>query len=343
MSLHGHYARFFTPSSETRPEDLLQEIELFVQLLADAGWFPYETGQWEATMGLFLTGERLCHIYFDATSHKLTALIYNNIALIYNSMYKPEESMKYTKMSLTIREKCLSADDPEMGNSYANFGHTLIDTGRYEEAQSYYLRAVEVHERAKIPSSDLLEGAYTCMGMSMLYLNRLLEAESWLGKAVDQHKYFDPPNFFVAFTLFTMGSLRMKQNRWTEAEAMVRKSLGLLITIKGPNARFVGVCQHHLAFIRHQQGDKEESITLLQKAISVFRVPSETQPGLLQRSLLKLASILDELDKKNCFLEASQIRDEVREHCLRDPNIRNIPLDSEKDWKNIVQVGYRCI
>lgn len=339
MSLHSHYMQFFAPSDNKQSKEYPQETKLFVQLLADAGWFLYETNQWETAMMLFSTGEKLCLIYFNDAPHKLTALIYNNIGVIHNSMYNPEESMKYAKMSLAIREKCLSEDDPEMGNSYANVGHTLVDTGRYREAQVYYTRAVEVHERAKVPSSDLLEGAYTCMGMCMLFLNQLTEAESWLDKAINQHQYFDSPNFFVGFTLFIKGSLRMKQNRWEAAEDLVQKSLELSIEVKGPNARFVGVCQHHLAFIRHQLGYKEEAIALLRKAIAVFRVPSETQLGLLQRSQLKLASILDELGDK----EAYEIRNEVRDHCLRDPSLRNIPLDNEKEWNNIVQVVYRCV
>ncbi len=79
--------------------------------------------------------------------------------------------------SLTLREQCMNPDDPEMGNSYSNFGHGLIDLGQYQEAQVYYQRTIDVHERSKTPSPDLLERAYSCIGKSMLYIDRLEEAE----------------------------------------------------------------------------------------------------------------------------------------------------------------------
>ncbi|KPM38045.1 hypothetical protein AK830_g8522 [Neonectria ditissima] len=112
--------------------------------------------------------------------------------------------------ALRIREKCLLPDDPEIGNSYSNLGYGFIDQGQYRKAQEYYRKAIEVHERTKEPSDDLLEDAYSCMGKRMLYLGHLEDAERWILKAMTHHKNLKTENFFVAETLFALGSLRMK-------------------------------------------------------------------------------------------------------------------------------------
>lgn len=150
--------------------------------------------------------------------------------------------------SLSIREQCLPPDDPEIGNSYSNYGHALIDCGKYLEAQYYYRQAIYVHERAETPSSDLLEEACSCMGKSMLYFKQFEDAE--INMASAYHAALGPDNFFVAETLFALCSLRMRQNRWSSAEELLLRNYTIRRNILGPNARLVGVCLFSLAFTR---------------------------------------------------------------------------------------------
>ncbi|KAJ5702461.1 tetratricopeptide and DUF676 domain protein [Penicillium malachiteum] len=214
--------------------------ESFISILADAGWFLYETGQWETAKKLFETGQTICQETFGDCPNPLTALMHNNLGVICDSQYLPEKSLTHSMKALSIREVCLKSDDPEMGNSYSNLGHALIELGRYSEAKEYYKSAIDVHERSATPSFDLLEGAYSCIGTSMLYLNRHQEAEYWIKKAMEQHRFFKGANFFVALTLFGLANLRIKQRKWKEAEMLVRESLTQRLSILGPNARLFG-------------------------------------------------------------------------------------------------------
>ncbi|KAK3695736.1 hypothetical protein B0T22DRAFT_509110 [Podospora appendiculata] len=250
-----------------------------------------------------------------------TALIYNNNGVIYDSR-----------------------NDAAKALEYANYGNALIDAGKYEEAQEYYRRAIEVHERAEPPSSDLLDGVYSCMSKSMLYLGRLDEADKWLTKAIAHHIY---PlglgyNFFVAETLFALGSLRMKQNNCHASEAWlpILTSLDMRMGMLGPNVRLVGVCQHHFGYIYHRDGNKTAAIDPLRLAVAVFRDPSQTQTGLLQHSMSKLAAVLEETGDRD---EAARIREEIISISKDDERTGNIEPNDEKAWNAIVQVAYRCV
>ncbi|KAJ5716382.1 tetratricopeptide and DUF676 domain protein [Penicillium malachiteum] len=327
ISLDGHYQSICYDRRRTVKSTFgrLMFGEKFISILADAGWFLYETGQWETAKKLFETGQTICQETFGDSPHPLTALIHNNLGVVCDSRYLPEDSLTHFMKALSIREECLESDDPEMGNSYSNYGHALIDLGRYSEAQRFYKSAIDVHERSVTPSFDLLEGAYSSMGTSMLYLNRHQEAEYWIKKAIEQHKFFKGPNVFVALTLFGLANLRIKQRRWSEAEILVRESLTQRLSILGPNARLVGVSYHHLGFIFDKEDNIEEAIDALRHAVNIFRAPAQSHPGLLQRSILKLSLVLERCEDRDSILEVAELRRQLSE-ASKDPRFNQIQM-----------------
>ncbi|KAJ5626813.1 tetratricopeptide and DUF676 domain protein [Penicillium herquei] len=345
ISLERHYQDFCYNRRRTVKSTLgaLMFGESFISILADAGWFLYETGQWETAQKLFETGQTICQETFGDCPNPLTALIHNNLGVVCDSQYLPEKSLTHFMKALSIREVCLESDDPEMGNSYSNYGHGLIELGRYSEAQEYYKSAIDVHERSATPSFDLLEGAYSCMGTSMLYLNKHQEAEYWIEKAIDQHRFFKGANFFVALTLFGLANLRIKQRRWKEAEMLVRESLTQRRDILGPNARLVGVSYHHLGFILDKEGNIKQAIDALRHAVSIFRVPGQSHPGLLQRSILKLSLVLERCEDRDSALEATELRHQLSEASKEDPKFNSIQVFSEKAWNELLSIAYRCM
>jgi hypothetical protein len=99
----------------------------------------------------------------------------------------------------------------------------------------------------------------------------------------------------------------MKEEKWPQAEVHIRESLKLREKLLGETVRLVGVCLHHLAFIGHHEKDDAKAISLLRRATKIFRVPSETQLGLLQQSMTKLTTILEQQDEKEAAKEAAQM------------------------------------
>ncbi|KAF5601712.1 tetratricopeptide and DUF676 domain protein [Fusarium subglutinans] len=343
ISLEKHFQKHFKQlfDSSTTSEHMPKSGERFAQLLADAGWFLYEAGQWESGKAFFETGISICDKVFAMKPTKLTAVLYNNLGVIYDSQHKPDESLANAMKALKIREECLPAGDPEMGNSYSNIGHSFIDKGDYVQAQKHYLDAIQVHEKCETPSHDLLEGAYSCMGKSMLYLDRLDEAEFWIQKAMHYHEHFKPANFFVAETLFAMGSLRMKQKRWGEAEELIQESLSIRTRILGKNARLVGVCLHHLGFIKDHIGELDMAETYFRRAIDIFSVSSEKQTGLLERSMIRLVQVLEHGAEANSE-EVSHLREEISKSAKLDKLTQELEAYDDIGWEGVVQVAYRC-
>lgn len=320
--------------------------EKLVQVLADCGWYLYETGEITAAMTLFSTAESICHALFKQTPHPLTALIYNNICVVHNSQIRQKESLEYAIKALRIREHCLPKNDPEMGNSYSNYAHNLFDLDQFEEAQVFYEKALALHQANDVPSDDLLEGAYCSMASNLVQLGRIQEAEVAFKNAFEHHPGLGSGNFFVAITHFEYGSLKMKQKQWDEAEKHIRKCLELRLSILGAHHRLVGVAQHHLAFLCARRGENSEAASLLRSAITVFRVPAQTQSGLLPRSMFKLASILSSETEKTenvkMMQEALVLEEEAKEICQNDPKLAHLPTTKDEEWEKLAYISYRC-
>ena len=343
LNLERTYTRFFSKPDQSCSSNAPKLKKEFGELIANGGWYLYEIGNHQTAAQILSTGEAICAELFRDNPDPLTALIFNNISVIHDSQHRPLDALEYTMRAMKIREVCLEEDDPEMGNSYSNYGHSLHDLERFEEAQKFYEKTLAIHEKSIIPSDDLLEGIYTALGMNLAQMDRLEESEKAFEKAIARHPNFKSENFFVALTIFLFGSLRMKQGRWAEAETLHRRSLNLRLSLLGESHQLVGVSQHHLAFICCRRGALVEAIKLLRDAIAIFRVPSQTEPGLIQRSMLKLASILRATEyDETAFKEALDLESEAASLYKQDPSTANRPFKTEKDWNAMVQVSFRC-
>lgn len=347
-SLAGVHSQVVQASKGSLPESHSSHhnttLQFFATLLADAGWFLYETGLADNALELFRKGEAICHDFFGGEPHALTALFYNNIGVVFDSQNLVEKATEYARNCLVIREACLSPDDPEMGNSYSNLGHNLLDQDRYADAREYYQKAVELHERAATPSDDLLEGAYSSLGFVCIFQDELEEADRWLQLAIIHGNKLKAPNHFTAITLSNLGMLRMKQRRWADARDVFRGCLASRKDVSGPTHRLVGSCLHQLAFVECMLDNNDEAIKLLREALPILRPTIRTHRGLLETSLLKLASCLDQVDGSlGGSAEAEELRREVLEVRKGDEKKESLRLDDERGWNDLVPISYRCL
>ncbi|KAF4635155.1 hypothetical protein G7Y89_g2948 [Cudoniella acicularis] len=232
-----------------------------------------------------------------------------------------EAAENYAMKALAIREQYLDKDDPEVGNSYSNYAHNLFDQGKYDEAQMYYEKALALHQASEIPFDDLLEGAYTSLANNLIQLGGL-KKRNWRS---------------------SMLSRIMEHKFWDEAEDLIRRYLSLRLSILGIDHRLVSVTQHHLAFLYVKRDEAAEAITLLRSAITIFRVPAQTQRGLASRPMFKLASVLlldTEHSKRKDAIQKVLTLQEAKEICQKDPLLATLPTDTEEDWEKLVRVGH---
>ena len=99
------------------------------------------------------------------------ATTFLNCATVYKAFGEPSESIRLFGIAEAIYKRELSPDDERFGGLYNNMALTLVDLGRFEEANGAYCRALDVMQRQ---AGGELEVAIT-------YLNMASAAEARLG------------------------------------------------------------------------------------------------------------------------------------------------------------------
>ncbi len=94
------------------------------------------------------------------------ATIYLNCATAYNAFGLTEESLPLYQRAEQIYKKHLSPDDARFGGLYNNMALTLVDLGRFAEAEAAYMSALRV--MAKVPRGEA-ESAITYINLAYLY------------------------------------------------------------------------------------------------------------------------------------------------------------------------------
>ena len=99
------------------------------------------------------------------------ATAYLNCATVYKAFSRPEESIRLFERARGIYERELERGDERLGGLYNNMALTLVDLGRFGEANELYEKALTV---ARGTEKGMLSAAMT-------YLNLANAAESELG------------------------------------------------------------------------------------------------------------------------------------------------------------------
>jgi len=166
------------------------------------------------------------------------ALDLNNMAIVYNNIGETQRSIDCFLRALKINEKLGYKE--EVAANYNNIGYLYKHLGDKETAREYYNKALKIN--LLINQRKALGLNYS--GIASTFGNNLDSTYFYLNKA---QKIFESTsnNHFLAATYDDIGVIRLKQNKYTEAEMFFSKSLEIYDTI--PNLKYKSQALSNLA------------------------------------------------------------------------------------------------
>lgn len=113
------------------------------------------------------------------------ATSYLNAATVYKAFGMASDSLPIFERARTIYETCLAPNDSRLGGLYNNMALTLVDLGRFGEANELYRRAIDVMQQVEGGS---LEVAITYLNMASAAEAELglLDADEQIGELLQQ-------------------------------------------------------------------------------------------------------------------------------------------------------------
>ena len=169
------------------------------------------------------------------------------------------------------------AGQPELRASLeTTIGDVYGELALYEEAQTILERAVATRREHPGPNDlDLAEALFT-LGRVHERMRDSEAATAALGEALQiREKALGPHDPVTALTRDWRGLAAYKGNRLDEAEEYLVVALADLEAAHGPDHLLVGNCLNHLALVKRDKREIEESIVYFERALTILDKEAE--------------------------------------------------------------------
>ena len=173
--------------------------------------------------------------------------------------------------ALTIVEKALGPDHPDVARALNNLAVLYMELGRHAEAEPLLTRALAVREREL--GSDHRSVALTLhnLGLASMELARYAQAESLHARALAiRRKIFAPDHSEVVWSTIALGVLYRKEGRYAEAESLLASVLAIREESLGPDHPDVAMSLMHVAEVLADSGRSAEAERLFVRALAIW-------------------------------------------------------------------------
>ncbi|BCL79619.1 tetratricopeptide repeat protein [Ktedonobacteria bacterium brp13] len=202
----------------------------------------------------------------DAMAADLNAAFSEHLSMI--GAY--QEAQGYIEWALSIREKSLGSEHPDVALPINNLANLYAEQGKYAEAEQLYQRALRIWEQSLGPVHP--DVAYPLSGLASLYYQqgKYAEAEPLYQRAVRiREQSLGPVHPAVASPLNGLAILYAEQGKYAEAEPLYQRAVRILEQSLGPVHPQVAYPLHGLASLYADQGKYAEAEPLYQRAVRI--------------------------------------------------------------------------
>ncbi len=194
-------------------------------------------------------------------------------------------------LTLFLATVALAAEEKPGWDANLKSGVAAVTAGNYSEALECLTAAAE--QAKEFPPQDIRQAKSAYMlAMTYQYLGRLDRAEPLYLEAkrvLDADPGGDGD--LLAFTLDGLGQVRFDQQRWAEAEALLRESADLCKRSHGEKAPCAVNAIMHLGETYSAEGRLAEAADVFRNAIVAIRANTSFPPGMLAMALRNLGNV----------------------------------------------------
>lgn len=209
-----------------------------------------------------------------------------------------EQAEPLLRRALTIREKLLGPDHPNLIPFLNNLALFYSEQNRYVQAEPIFQRALEVQE--KVLGLGHPDVAQNLNNLAVVYRDqgKWTQAELLFQRALEiRKKILGPEHPEVAAVLNNLGMLYRMQGKYTQAEPLFQRALTIRERVLGHDHLDVAQTSNLLAGLYRAQGRYEQAEHFYQRALTINeRVLGPEHPD-LATTLNNLALLYHDIGK----------------------------------------------
>jgi tetratricopeptide (TPR) repeat protein/CHAT domain-containing protein len=183
---------------------------------------------------------------------------------------KYAQAIPLAQRLLSIREKALGPEHPDVATALGTLARLYHDDGRYAEAEPLYKRSLAIREHALGP--DHADVAASLNSLAQLYQaeGRYADAEPFYKRSLAiREKVLGPDHPYVATTLNGLARLYHDDGRYADAEPLYKRSLSIREKALGPDNPDVAAVLGDLAQLYQAQGRSADAEPLYKRSIDI--------------------------------------------------------------------------
>ncbi len=245
------------------------------------------------------------------------AEVLHDTMLVLQHQSRLDEAEAAGRRSLSLFERALGVDDPQVGVTAGMLGLVVLDAGRYDEAEPLLERAVQIQERTLPPDHPRLTALQVNLATVRKELGRYREAEKMYRRAIaSNERRLGAEHPEVAVVLNDLGVVLLLEGRAEEACQAYRRAVGIAVGALGERHPVTGIFTSNLAEAELESGRAGDAEDLYRRALEIVTGAFGNDHPAVAEVLGGLAATMaaqgrsDEAEER--FLAAAEIRRRVQ-------------------------------
>lgn len=199
------------------------------------------------------------------------ATCYHYMGMIKDKQREYDESIRYYKDAIAIKEKILAPTDPILASSYNNLGMVYSKMGEYEKALSYYKKDLEICEKTLPVDHRDLATSYNNMGDVYENMGDYAKALSYYEKDLAICQRTLPPSHpDIATSYNNIGSLYGKKKEYSKALDYYERALKIRKKSLPPNHTEIAASYNNIAWLHRSKKDFKQALDYYERALTVW-------------------------------------------------------------------------
>jgi CHAT domain-containing protein/tetratricopeptide (TPR) repeat protein len=219
--------------------------------------------------------------------------LYNDAVRLYSQGRYAAAEQVYNR-ALTIRERLLGLEHPDVADILNNIAVIYDAEGRQKEAEQLYKRALVIREKALGQNDTKVASSLHNLAALLFDLERYAEAEPLEKTALlIREKTLEQDDPDIAYSLGNLANLYFAQSHYREAEPLYKRALAIREKTLGPGHPYVAVSLSGMAALYMEQGRYQDAEPLLKRALAIREKALAAGDPDLAASLGNLADLYD--------------------------------------------------
>ncbi|CAF1225915.1 unnamed protein product [Adineta steineri] len=235
----------------------------------EEGW--YRLGLVLRKIGQFDKAEDIYQVLLDQTNDdKNKTPIYSQLGSIKADQGKYKEALTLYEKSLTIDQKTLPPNHPDLAHSYINIGNVHATMGNYPKTLFYHERGVEIQQKSLPHNHPELAISYNNIGLVHDSMGNYPKALSYYEKAVEIRKQSLPPNHpDLAHSYLNIGNVYAIMSNYPKALSYHERGVEIQQKSLPHNHPELAISYNNIGLVYKDMGNYPKALSYYEKAVEI--------------------------------------------------------------------------